>query len=64
MADKDINVYLNDQLTGAILGSRLARQVQARHRGTQLGEVMSSSRRRSKRIARRSSASCSGETRP
>lgn len=42
MADKDIDVYLNDHLTGAMLGSKLAGQIQARHRGTQLGEVMSS----------------------
>lgn len=42
MADKAMTVYLNDHLAGASLGSRLAEQIRARHRGSPLGEVMDS----------------------
>ncbi|MDQ6820157.1 MAG: hypothetical protein M3076_07445 [Actinomycetota bacterium] len=42
MADKAMDVYLNDHLTGATLGSDLAEQIRNRHEGTPLGEVMRS----------------------
>jgi len=42
MADKAMDVYLNDHLAGATLGSDLAEQIRNRHEGTPLGEVMSS----------------------
>jgi hypothetical protein len=42
MADRAIDVYLNDHLAGAMLGSDLAEQIRQRHEGSRLGEVMSS----------------------
>ena len=42
MADNAMNVYLNDHLAGATLGSDLAEQIRDRHEGTPLGEVMAS----------------------
>jgi hypothetical protein len=42
MADKAIDVYLNDHLAGAMLGVDLAGQIQARSHGTALGEAMES----------------------
>jgi hypothetical protein len=42
MADNAMNVYLNDHLAGAMLGSALAEQIRDRHEGTPLGEVMRS----------------------
>jgi hypothetical protein len=40
MADRAMDVYLNDHLAGATLGSNLAAQIRDRHEGTPLGEVM------------------------
>lgn len=40
MADNAIDVYLNDHLAGATLGSDLAEQIQARNHGTALGQLM------------------------
>jgi hypothetical protein len=40
MAEKAIDIYLNDHLGGAMLGSDLAEQIRSRHAGTPLGEVM------------------------
>ena len=42
MADRAIDVYLNDHLAGAMLGSDLAGQIQAQSHGTALGQVMES----------------------
>ncbi len=42
MADKALDVYLNDHLAGAMLGSDLAEQIKARNQGTALGELMGS----------------------
>ena len=42
MADNAIDVYLNDHLAGAMLGSDLAEQIQAQNRGTALGQLMES----------------------
>jgi hypothetical protein len=42
MADKALDVYLNDHLAGAMLGTELAEQIQAQNDGTALGEVMES----------------------
>jgi hypothetical protein len=42
MADKPIDVYLNDHLAGAMLGGDLAEQIQAQNHGTPLGELMES----------------------
>ena len=42
MADNAIDVYLNDHLAGAMLGSRLAGQIQAHNHGTALGQLMES----------------------
>jgi hypothetical protein len=42
MADLAIDVYLNDHLAGAMLGSDLAEQIRQRHEGSPLGELMSS----------------------
>jgi hypothetical protein len=42
MADKAIDVYLNDHLAGAMLGTDLAEQIQAQNDGTPLGDVMKS----------------------
>ncbi len=41
MADRAIDVYLNDHLGGAMLGSDLAKQIRDRAEGTPLGELMS-----------------------
>jgi hypothetical protein len=40
MADRAMEVYLNDHLAGATLGSNLAEQIRDRHEGTPLGDVM------------------------
>ena len=40
MADKPMDVYLNDHLGGATLGSDLAEQIRDRSEGTPLGAVM------------------------
>ena len=40
MADKAMDVYLNDHLAGAMLGSDLAEQLQKENEGTPLGELM------------------------
>jgi hypothetical protein len=40
MSDKAINVYLNDHLGGAMLGSNLAEQIRDQTAGTPLGDVM------------------------
>lgn len=40
MADRAMDVYLNDHLAGATLGSDLAEQIRDRHAGTPLGELM------------------------
>lgn len=40
MADRAMQVYLNDHLAGATLGSDLAKQIRDQHEGTPLGEVM------------------------
>ncbi len=42
MADKAMDVYLNDHLAGATLGSDLAEQIHARNQGTTLGKLMAS----------------------
>jgi hypothetical protein len=42
MADRAMDVYLNDHLGGAMLGSDLAGQIRDRHEGTPLGDVMRS----------------------
>lgn len=42
MPDRAIDVYLNDHLAGAMLGSDLAEQIQAQSEGTALGELMKS----------------------
>ena len=41
MADRPIDVYLNDHLGGAMLGSDLAEQIRDQSEGTPLGETMS-----------------------
>ena len=40
MGDRAMDVYLNDHLAGATLGSDLAEQIRARHEGDPLGAVM------------------------
>jgi len=40
MSDKPLDVYLNDHLGGAMLGSDLAEQIRDQSEGTPLGEVM------------------------
>jgi hypothetical protein len=40
MAHKSLDVYLNDHLTGAIVGSNLAEQIAERAEGTPLADVM------------------------
>jgi hypothetical protein len=40
MTHKAMDVYLNDHLAGAMLGSDLAQQIQSRNQGTPLGELM------------------------
>ena len=42
MADKAMDVYLNDHLAGATLGSALAEQLREANEGTPLGDVMAS----------------------
>jgi CheY-like chemotaxis protein len=42
MADKAMDVYLNDHLAGAMLGSDLAKQIRARSEGTPLADIMGS----------------------
>ena len=42
MADNAIDVYLNDHLAGAMLGTDLAEQIQTQNDGTALGELMAS----------------------
>ena len=42
MADKAMDVYLNDHLAGAMLGSDLARQIRDQNENTPLGELMKS----------------------
>jgi len=42
MSDKALDVYLNDHLAGAMMGSDLAEQIAEENEGTPLGEVMSS----------------------
>src|SRR4051794_23980219 len=40
MPDRAMDVYLNDHLAGAMLGSDLAGQIRDRHEGEPLGAVM------------------------
>lgn len=40
MADKALDVYLNDHLGGAMMGTELADQIRERAEGTPLGELM------------------------
>jgi hypothetical protein len=42
MADKAMNEYLNDHLSGAMFGTDLAEQIQAQNEGTALGALMGS----------------------
>ncbi len=42
MADKAMDVYLNDHLAGAMLGSDLAEQIRDQNENTPLGELMRS----------------------
>lgn len=42
MSDKAMDVYLNDHLAGAMMGSDLAEQIAEKNEGTPLGDVMSS----------------------
>jgi hypothetical protein len=42
MADRAMDVYLNDHLAGAMLGSDLAEQIRSQSEGTPLGDVMGS----------------------
>ena len=42
MADKAMNVYLNDHLAGAMLGCDLAQQIRDQNENTPLGELMRS----------------------
>lgn len=42
MADESLDVYLNDHLAGAMLGSDLAEQLHTSNEGTPLGEEMGS----------------------
>jgi hypothetical protein len=42
MADKAMDVYLNDHLAGAMLGSDLAKQIRDQHENTPLGDRMRS----------------------
>jgi len=41
MADKSMDVYLNDHLAGAMLGIALAEQLREANEGTPLGDVLS-----------------------
>lgn len=40
MADKALEIYLNDHLAGAMLGTDLAEQIRERSEGTPFGDVM------------------------
>ena len=40
MADRAMDLYVNDHLAGATLGTDLAQQIRDRHQGTPLGDVM------------------------
>jgi hypothetical protein len=40
MADKAMDLYLNDHLAGATLGTDLAQHIKERHAGTPLGDAM------------------------
>lgn len=40
MADKALDIYLNDHLAGATMGCELAEQIHAQNDGTPLGELM------------------------
>ena len=40
MAAKAMDVYLNDHLAGAMLGSNLAEQIRSRNQATPLGGVL------------------------
>ncbi len=40
MTDRPMDIYLNDHMTGATLGSKLAGQIRDRSEGTPLGEAM------------------------
>jgi hypothetical protein len=40
MADKSMDLYLNDHLAGAMLGSDLAEQIRSQNQSTPLGELM------------------------
>jgi hypothetical protein len=42
MSDKAMDVYLNDHLAGAMLGTDLAEQIAENNEGTPLGEMMAS----------------------
>jgi hypothetical protein len=42
MTDRTMDVYLNDHMAGAMLGSELAEQIRDRHEGTPLGDLMGS----------------------
>jgi hypothetical protein len=42
MADRAMDVYLNDHLAGAMLGTALAERIRDRHEDTPLGELMGS----------------------
>jgi hypothetical protein len=42
MTDRAMDVYLNDHMAGAMLGSELAEQIRDRHEGTPLGDLMRS----------------------
>ena len=40
MADRPMDIYLNDHMSGAMLGSELAGQIRDRNEGTPLGDAM------------------------
>jgi hypothetical protein len=42
MADRAMDVYLNDHLAGAMLGTELAEHIRDQHEGTPLGDLMRS----------------------
>ena len=42
MADNPLDVYLNDHLAGAMLGSDLAEQIRSQNEGTAFGQLMES----------------------
>ena len=53
MADKAMDVYLNDHLAGAMLGSDLAEQIRSQNQRTPLGELMGVLAPRSSRTVKR-----------